>query len=910
MAACGTVDTRQLGPDQSPNEEGGAPATGGTGGRSSSSSGKGGTHQGSGGTSVASDAGAAPGGTDGVGLGLGGSGDESSGGDAICGNGKVEKGEECDDGNLQAGDGCDAQCRQEKCGNGRVDAGEQCDPPKAGQCTDHCNTVQPGCGNGIVEGDEECDDGNDKAGDGCFECVKECGDGKIDASIGEDCEPEYAPLHCSLDCHWLPTCGDGIVQTDLGEQCDPGDGVTCIACKLVTPPSCDDPSGCGGAGSDSCMPDSGPVNNGTFDATSDGWTASTPSVTLSVANDGSPSPKSLEVALSTNSVRSEAGAYQCVPVHGGVKYTFDARYRISSDVPDDVSATATALLYTGTQCSGTFMRAFNGPAGTVRDAWTPYSFALDLSQVSSTPQLRLLLRLDVIEPANVDGSRVRWDSISLAEPGPRCGDCTVDPGEECDHGILDGTTGDLCNVECHLERCGDGLREGLEQCDDGNTTFASSDTCTPACRTATGCDTCSAGQCATDLDACFGLKGLAMSGPRAGTARSTLCDELLTCVRNTACDLVPRVGVDGHPQVNGAIADCYCGTSGADCFDESKPQANGSCRAQIEAALESTNPTQLAGRFDGSESAYPILETVRELIACQTSSCTSDCGRNPRCGDGLREDRNLSLTMRVDGKDVACDDALTTTGRGCSFEECDGGDNCDQNCLLIACGNYVTQGSEDCDDGDANGTPGDGCSSTCTALYHCGDGNVEAPYEACDPPPGTPPGVVCTLAQSQSDPSSCACDNKCKLVVCGNGFVQAPEQCDPPDGASCNDNCQLIGRTACEDCIATSQDAETQSMYCDGTPSCLLVERCVIKEKCFNPLPQFCYCGTQDLAACGAASFTPTGPCVDEIKGAASGTVNGDILNQLFDFTQPVGVAYLILNDINVNVPDCVSQCF
>ncbi len=44
-----------------------------------------------------------------------------------CGNGVVEPGEQCDDGNLVAGDGCSASCRLEVCGNGILDPGEQCD---------------------------------------------------------------------------------------------------------------------------------------------------------------------------------------------------------------------------------------------------------------------------------------------------------------------------------------------------------------------------------------------------------------------------------------------------------------------------------------------------------------------------------------------------------------------------------------------------------------------------------------------------------------------------------------------------------------------------------------------------------------------------------------------------------------
>jgi cysteine-rich repeat protein len=47
-----------------------------------------------------------------------------------------------------------------------------------------------------------------------------------------------------------------------------------------------------------------------------------------------------------------------------------------------------------------------------------------------------------------------------------------------------------------------------------------------------------------------------------------------------------------------------------------------------------------------------------------------------------------------------------------------------------ACGNGILEGSEECDDGVANGSCGDKCSSTCQ-LHRCGDGVVD-PGEACD----------------------------------------------------------------------------------------------------------------------------------------------------------------------------------
>jgi cysteine-rich repeat protein len=47
----------------------------------------------------------------------------------VCGNGRVEHGEECDDGNTSNNDGCNSECKYEYCGDGVVQMplGEQCD---------------------------------------------------------------------------------------------------------------------------------------------------------------------------------------------------------------------------------------------------------------------------------------------------------------------------------------------------------------------------------------------------------------------------------------------------------------------------------------------------------------------------------------------------------------------------------------------------------------------------------------------------------------------------------------------------------------------------------------------------------------------------------------------------------------
>ncbi len=50
---------------------------------------------------------------------------------------------------------------------------------------------------------------------------------------------------------------------------------------------------------------------------------------------------------------------------------------------------------------------------------------------------------------------------------PVCGNGTIDPGEECDDGILDGSYGG-CTAQCALApHCGDGIINGPEQCDNG-----------------------------------------------------------------------------------------------------------------------------------------------------------------------------------------------------------------------------------------------------------------------------------------------------------------------------------------------------------------------------------------------------------------------------------------------------------
>src|SRR6185437_5280761 len=89
-----------------------------------------------------------------------------------------------------------------------------------------------GCGNGILDPGEECDDGNGSDGDDCVACkLARCGDSFIDVSghNAEACDPGSAgqTSACNANCT-IPSCGDGIVNSAFapdgthGEQCDNG----------------------------------------------------------------------------------------------------------------------------------------------------------------------------------------------------------------------------------------------------------------------------------------------------------------------------------------------------------------------------------------------------------------------------------------------------------------------------------------------------------------------------------------------------------------------------------------------------------------------------------------------------------------------------------------------------------------
>ncbi|MBW2968021.1 PKD domain-containing protein [Candidatus Woesearchaeota archaeon] len=138
---------------------------------------------------------------------------------ATCGDGTLDTGEECDDGNTVSGDSCSALCVIEYCSDSIIQSlVEECDDGNLANgdgCSAVCTleSMPATCGNGAIDPGEECDGFLL----GSFECFD------LDSFTGGtlSCSPT-----CTFDtssCTGTPTgvCGDGVVNP--GESCDGAD---------------------------------------------------------------------------------------------------------------------------------------------------------------------------------------------------------------------------------------------------------------------------------------------------------------------------------------------------------------------------------------------------------------------------------------------------------------------------------------------------------------------------------------------------------------------------------------------------------------------------------------------------------------------------------------------------------------
>ncbi|HEY1554446.1 MAG TPA: DUF4215 domain-containing protein [Kofleriaceae bacterium] len=657
-----------------------------------------------------------------------------------CGDGTVDVGEACDDGNIIDGDGCSHDCKNEGCGNGTVDPGEDCDPP--GPSTNGGTACSPTCkfevcGNGVIDGDthEQCDDGTANSDAACTtpayanppatcsNCTTSCtirtvvgpfcGDHICEAADGEDI------TNCQEDCMG---CGNGSI--DPGEECDNGSGNTdtpcaapaydtatpntpntCSTCttsctiSTVLGPYCGDGTCQGGDGETetNCPADCTGCGNGLLEGSEacDNGTENTdtPCTTPAYHNP----PNTCSTCTTSCAIHTVEGPF----CGNGTCDTGETKL----SCPADCSGCGNGLLEGTEACD-------NGAANTDTKCATP----------------------------------------AYANPPATCSTCNTScqivtvEGPFCGNGTCDATETKLnCPADC--AGCGNGLIQGSEVCDDG------------AANTNTPCPT-----------------------PAYNANPPNTCSY---CTLSCALDVVVGPFCGDHACNNGeTITSCP-----ADCSGCGNGVINGT-EACDNGAANTDTPC--------AAPAYASLPNPPNTCTTCTTSCAIDVVVGPYCGDGVCENTDEDESncpsdctgcgnSLIEGTEE-CDDGMANTDTPCTTPAYNSTapntcTTCTTMCKLdTVVGPFCGDNSCDATDGETKIT----CPHDCTG---CGNGIKES-GEECDNGAGNT-NTKCTVSTYDNPPDTCSyCDTTChlKTVVgsyCGDGVLDPGETCDGTAGVAC-----------------------------------------------------------------------------------------------------------------------------